>query len=152
MALKTNTRSMARGLFAGISLALLGACAQVPMAPEAAAPAPVAIQPPAPAPEPVVVEQPAPPPPVPQVVAPSPPPPPADVWVRVRGGFKMTSLNGPLVQQWEQYYSTRPDYVARMVERGSHFLYHVMEELERRRMPSEIALLPMIESAYNPQA
>ena len=149
MALKTSTQRTARGLFACISLALLGACAQVPMAPEEPAPAPVAIQPPAPPPAPVVVEQPAPPPaPIIQAA----PPPPTDVWVRVRGGFKMTNLNGPLVQQWEQYYSTRPDYVARMVERGSHFLYHVMEELERRGMPSEIALLPMIESAYNPQA
>ena len=45
-----------------------------------------------------------------------------------------------------------PDYVARMVERGSHFLYHVVEEVEQRKMPTEIALLPMIESAYNPQA
>jgi membrane-bound lytic murein transglycosylase D len=152
MALKTNTRSLIRSLFAGLALALIGACAQVPTAPEVAAPAPVVVQAPAPAPEPVVVEQPAPPPPAPVVVVQAPPPPPADVWVRVRAGFKMTNLNGPLVQQWEQYYSTRPDYVARMVERGSHFLYHVMEELERRGMPSEIALLPMIESAYNPQA
>ena len=45
-----------------------------------------------------------------------------------------------------------PDYVARMIERSSHFLYHVVEEVERRRMPTEIALLPMIESAYNPSA
>ena len=152
MALRTNTRSLIRSLLAGLALALIGACAQVPTAPEVAAPAPVVVQAPAPAPEPVVVEQPAPPPPAPVVVVQAPPPPPADVWVRVRAGFKMTNLNGPLVQQWEQYYSTRPDYVARMVERGSHFLYHVMEELERRGMPSEIALLPMIESAYNPQA
>ena len=150
MALKTNTSSLVRGLIAAISLALLGACAQVPMAPEAAAPAPVAVQPPAPAPEPVVVvEQPA---PSPAPIIQAAPPPPADVWVRIRGGFKMTNLNGPLVQQWEQYYSTRPDYVARMVGRGSHFLYHIMEELDRRKMPSEIALLPMIESAFNPEA
>ena len=47
---------------------------------------------------------------------------------------------------------TIPDYVARMVERSSLFLYHVVEEVERRKMPTEIALLPMIESAYNPQA
>ncbi len=39
-----------------------------------------------------------------------------------------------------------------MVERSSSFLYHVVEEVERRKMPTEIALLPMIESAYNPQA
>ncbi|HXF66944.1 MAG TPA: transglycosylase SLT domain-containing protein, partial [Burkholderiales bacterium] len=59
---------------------------------------------------------------------------------------------GPLVQEWEQWYASRPDYVARMVERASRFLYHVVEEVERRGMPAEIALLPMIESAYNPRA
>ena len=64
----------------------------------------------------------------------------------------MTNLQGPLVQEWEQWYSTRPDYVGRMVDRSSHFLYHVMDEVERRGMPTEIALLPMIESAYNPKA
>ena len=89
------------------------------------------------------------------VVAPEPPPPappPADIWQRIRSGFRMTNLQGPLVQEWEQWYSTRPDYVGRMVDRSSHFLYHVIEEVERRGMPSEIALLPMIESAYNPKA
>ncbi len=64
----------------------------------------------------------------------------------------MANLQGPLVQEWEQWYSTRPDYVGRMVDRSSHFLYHVIEEVERRGMPAEIALLPMIESAYNPKA
>jgi membrane-bound lytic murein transglycosylase D len=54
----------------------------------------------------------------------------------------MSNLQGPLVQEWEQWYSTRPDYVARMIDRSSHFLYHVMEEIERRGMPAEIALLP----------
>jgi membrane-bound lytic murein transglycosylase D len=56
--------------------------------------------------------------------------------------FQMSNLQGPLVQEWEQWYSTRPDYVARMIDRSSHFLYHVMEEIERRGMPAEIALLP----------
>ena len=152
MALNKNTLGPVR-LLAALAAALLGACAQVPATPEVAAQAPVVSPAPAPAPIPepvVVVEQPAPPPPTPEVQA--PPPPPTDVWVRVRDGFKMANLNGPLVQQWEQYYSTRPDYVARMVERGSYFLFHIVEEIERRRMPAEIALLPMIESAYNPQA
>jgi membrane-bound lytic murein transglycosylase D len=149
MALKNETPRWPRLLAALVVSALAAACAQAPAVPEAAAPAPVAVQVPAPAPEPVAVEQPT-PPPAPQVQA--PPPPPTDVWVRVREGFRMANLEGPLVQQWEQYYSTRPDYVARMVERGSHFLFHIVEELERRKMPAEIALLPMIESAYNPQA
>lgn len=91
------------------------------------------------------------PPATPPAVA-APPPPPANVWERIRAGFRLPNINGPLVRDWEQWYSTRPDYVARMVERGSHFLYHVVEEVERRKMPTEIALLPMIESAYNPLA
>ena len=86
------------------------------------------------------------------IVPPAPPPPPANMWDRIRAGFQLPSGDGPLVREWEQWYSTRPDYVARMIERSSRFLYHVMEEVERRKMPTEVALLPMIESAYNPQA
>jgi membrane-bound lytic murein transglycosylase D len=93
------------------------------------------------------------PPAAPVAVAPPPaPPPPPDLWQRIRGGFRMANLQGPLVQEWEQWYSTRPDYVGRMIDRSSHFLYHVMDEVERRGMPTEVALLPMIESAYNPKA
>ncbi len=78
--------------------------------------------------------------------------PPKDLWVRIRAGFRMSDLNNPLVREWETWYSSRPDYVARMVDRSSRVLFHVVEEVERRKMPAEIALLPMIESAYNPQA
>jgi len=61
-------------------------------------------------------------------------------------------MSGRLVKQWEQHYSSQPEYVARMMQRASVLLYHVLEEVERRKLPTEIALLPMIESAYNPQA
>ena len=77
---------------------------------------------------------------------------PADLWDRIRRGFKMNDLEGDLVRQQEQWYSTRPDYIARMTERSSKYLFHIVEELERRNMPSELALLPFIESAFNPQA
>jgi len=77
---------------------------------------------------------------------------PANVWERIRRGYKMPDIDGPLVKEWENWYASRPDYVARMIERSSRILFHVMEEVERRGMPSEIALLPMIESAYNPVA
>ena len=83
---------------------------------------------------------------------PAAPPPPTDIWDRIRRGFQMANLDGPLVREWEQWYASRPEYVRRMVERSSHFLFHVVEEVDRRHMPAEIALLPMIESAYNPQA
>ncbi len=75
-----------------------------------------------------------------------------DLWARVRRGFAMPDLDGDLVRNREQWYATRPDYVLRMTERGGRYLFHIVEELERRGMPTELALLPFIESAFNPQA
>jgi len=64
----------------------------------------------------------------------------------------MRDLQSPLIAKHEQWYASRPDYVARMTERGRRYLFYITEEVERRGMPSEIALLPMIESAFNPGA
>ena len=75
-----------------------------------------------------------------------------DLWARVRRGFAMPDLDGDLVRNREQWYASRPDYVQRMSERGGRYLFHIVEELERRAMPTELALLPFIESAFNPQA
>ena len=75
-----------------------------------------------------------------------------DLWGRVRRGFSVPDLDTDLVRDREAWYATRPDYVQRMTERGGRYLFHIVEELERRGMPSEIALLPFIESAFNPQA
>ena len=75
-----------------------------------------------------------------------------DLWVRVRRGFTMPDLDSDLVRNREQWYATRADYVQRMTERGGRYLFHIVEELERRGMPTELALLPFIESAFNPQA
>ena len=77
---------------------------------------------------------------------------PADMWDRIRRGFAMPDLQSDLVQDREQWYATRPDYMLRMTERSSKYLFHIVEELERRGMPTELALLPYIESAFNPQA
>ncbi|HJV96636.1 MAG TPA: transglycosylase SLT domain-containing protein [Albitalea sp.] len=76
----------------------------------------------------------------------------ADLWARVKRGFAMPDLDNALVRNQEQWYANRPDYVQRMTERGSRYLYHIVEEVERRGMPTELALLPFIESAFNPQA
>ena len=78
--------------------------------------------------------------------------PPTDVWERIRRGFAMPDLENELVRNREQWYSSRPDYMLRMTERSRPYLFHVVEELERRNMPTELALLPFIESAFNPQA
>lgn len=77
---------------------------------------------------------------------------PADLWDRIRRGFAMPDLQHELVQDREQWYASRPDYMQRMTERSSKYLFHIVEELERRGMPTELALLPYIESAFNPQA
>ncbi len=75
-----------------------------------------------------------------------------ELWERIRDGFAMTDFDNRSVRMAEAWYAARPDYVARMVERSRRYLYHVVEEVEKRGMPTEIALLPMIESAYNPMA
>jgi len=75
-----------------------------------------------------------------------------DLWQRIRAGFSLQEVDSPLVARHEAWYLNRPEYVQRMIERSRLYLYFVVEELEKRGMPTEIALLPMIESAYNPQA
>ena len=77
---------------------------------------------------------------------------PADLWERIRRGFAMPDLESDLVRDREQWYVNRPDYIFRMTERSRKYLFHIVEELERRNMPTELALLPFIESAFNPQA
>ena len=77
-----------------------------------------------------------------------------DVWQRIRDGFRIddAAAQNPLVSVHESWYAARPDYVRRMVDRSRRYLYHIVEEVDRRAMPMEIALLPMIESAFNPTA
>jgi peptidoglycan lytic transglycosylase D len=76
----------------------------------------------------------------------------AGVFERIRSGFAMTDFDSALVREAQAWYASRPDYVQRMVERSRRYLYFVVQEVEKRGMPTEIALLPMIESAYNPLA
>ncbi|MGZ3159879.1 MAG: transglycosylase SLT domain-containing protein, partial [Burkholderiaceae bacterium] len=75
-----------------------------------------------------------------------------DIWIRIRKGFGIPNLDNPLVVNQINWYAARPDYIQRTTTRASLYLYHVVEELEKRNMPTELALLPFIESAFNPQA
>ena len=75
-----------------------------------------------------------------------------DVWGRIRKGFGIPDLDNPLVSNHVQWYASRPDYIQRTTTRASRYLFHVVQELEKRNMPTELALLPFIESAFNPQA
>ena len=143
------------------AVVLLQACATTP------APTPAAVSPPGPA-MPAAVPQPVAVAPAPQVVPFHAPRvviaardrirtvdatrPRADLWARVRKGFRMPELEGPLVRQYVAYYKARPEYLQRVFERSRLYLYHIVTEIERRGMPTELALLPMVESAFNPMA
>ncbi|RTK98609.1 MAG: lytic transglycosylase, partial [Neisseriaceae bacterium] len=74
------------------------------------------------------------------------------LWDRMRDNFAIPNLDSALVREWEQYYAARPEQLYRISERGKRYMYHVVDELEKRSMPLDLALLPMIESAYNPRA
>jgi membrane-bound lytic murein transglycosylase D len=83
---------------------------------------------------------------------PKPAPMAQELWSRIRNGFAMRELDSKLVARHEKWYVSRPEYFARMTDRARLYLYYITEEVERRGMPSEIALLPMVESAFNPGA
>lgn len=75
-----------------------------------------------------------------------------DVWGRIRSGYAIPDVNNNLVSRHTQAYSARPDSLKRISGRASPYLFHIVQELEKRGMPTELALLPVIESAFNPQA
>jgi len=158
-------RALALALLAVIAMFGMAGCAGVPMGAETpASPAPVVVE----VPPPVAPVEPA---PAVMAEAPASDDPAADLvtlmrsrldpaddaarvdlWARLRNGFAMPELDGDLVRKWEQWYAARPDYVQRMTDRGGRYLFHILEEVQRRGMPTELALLPFTESAFNPQA
>ncbi len=75
-----------------------------------------------------------------------------DLLERLRDGFAMPDLDNDLVRKYQNYYQQNPGAMRRLLENGRRYFYYVLEELERRGMPSELALLPMVESSYNPRA
>ncbi len=142
-------------------LALLAGCATAPPPPPA--PAVVVVEVPPPAVEAPAPELQPPPPEVPVVLRPLQPRNRAlldplddsargDLWARVRAGLLMPDLDNDLVRKWEQYYASKPEYMQRMSARGARYLFHIVEEIDRRNMPTDLALLPFIESAFDPQA
>lgn len=130
-----------------LALAALSGCASLPVSgtPGLAARAP--------APEPV---------PVPTLtpsarwtlLEPEPPAPPprADLWDRLRTGFALPPVDHPRVSQQRSWYARHPEYLDRVVDRAERYLHHVVTEVERRGLPGELALLPVVESAFDPYA
>jgi len=75
-----------------------------------------------------------------------------DLWQRLRRGFALPDIRSPLVDERVRWYVANQDYMQRMFERTRRYLFYIVAELEKRHMPTELALLPMVESAFNPMA
>src|SRR5262249_16723972 len=75
-----------------------------------------------------------------------------DVWQRLRNGFTVPAVDSELVSECERWYTEHPAHLKRIIARSRLYLYHLVDEVEKRGMPSEVALLPMMESALNPRA
>ncbi len=80
------------------------------------------------------------------------PKPHPDLWSRLRAGYGLASLDSALIARHEQWFVNNPEYMQAMMGRARLYLYYIVEEVEKRKMPLEIALLPAIESAYKPYA
>lgn len=79
--------------------------------------------------------------------------PPQDVWVRMRQGFALQDIDvNPRIEQQRLWFASNPRFMEVAGERGSLYMHYIVERLEERDMPLELALLPAIESAYNPMA
>ncbi|MFO2463631.1 transglycosylase SLT domain-containing protein [Pseudomonas sp. 15FMM2] len=79
---------------------------------------------------------------------------PQDVWERMRQGFQLQGDVGvnPRIEQQRLWFASNPSFLENAGERGSLYIHYIVERLEERNMPLELALLPVIESAYNPMA
>lgn len=78
--------------------------------------------------------------------------PPQDLYERLRRGFSLPDLNTARVRQRQAWYANRPELMQRILERANRHLFHILEEIELRKMPAELALVPFIESGFDAQA
>ncbi len=77
-----------------------------------------------------------------------------DIWERMRDGFKLQDEIGinPRIERVRLWYASNPKHVDTVSERSAPYIHYIVERLAERDMPMELALLPVIESAYDPQA
>jgi len=75
-----------------------------------------------------------------------------DLFERMRAGFAFDEVSEPAIDQQLAWFKNNPDYLERVFQRGQRYMYHIITEVERRGMPTEFALLPVVESAYEPFA
>jgi len=144
--LATERLRAARTALLIAALAALAACAtRQPLRPQPEQP----VQPAAATPPPAEAPSPPPPAPAPQAAAPVQY---TDLFARIRGGFVLPDPDEAAIDQQLNWYASNPDYLQRAFGRADMYLYYIVTQLEQRHMPLELALLPVIESAFQPYA
>lgn len=77
---------------------------------------------------------------------------PEDLWVRIREDLRWEQTQSPRIDSEREEFLNQPNYLPMVADRADYYLYYIVEEVEKRNMPMEIALIPMIESSLNPFA
>ncbi len=77
--------------------------------------------------------------------------PSVDIWSEIRDSFQLESFESDLVKRHEKRYTRNPKHFERILERAKEYLPYIFEQTQRYNMPSEVVLLPLIESGYNPR-
>ncbi|WP_341937146.1 lytic transglycosylase [Marinimicrobium sp. C2-29] len=75
-----------------------------------------------------------------------------NLWPRLRAGYGLPDVDHPRIDTYVNWYANNPHYMERVVARGQRYLYHIASELEKEGLPMELALLPIVESAFDPFA
>ncbi len=75
-----------------------------------------------------------------------------DLWQRMRSGFKLNHTENDLIRYYEKFYTKNPKFFTSILDRAKPYLYFILTELERNGIPSEVALLPIVESSFDPYA
>lgn len=82
---------------------------------------------------------------------PSKPMPPKDLWVRIRNGFKLNlNVDKPRLSSQLRWFTSHPGYLDRVSKRGERYLYYIVDQLQKAGIPTELALLPIVESGFDP--
>lgn len=76
----------------------------------------------------------------------------SDLWQHIRNDFRLSHIEHQRISKQKNWYGRHPNYMTRVSKRASPYLYFIVNEIKRRDMPMELALLPIVESAYDPFA
>ena len=88
----------------------------------------------------------------PEQLAALPPIKTVNLWDRIREGYALPVIVNSRIKAQAKWYAKHPKYIERVANRGAPYLYHIVEQIEARNFPLEIALLPIVESAFDPFA